>query len=110
MGMGLILLILAYVRSENSFDQFQEKGRVRLYWIAYTAPNGMRIAASPPPIAPLMTDRVFPDVELAVRVYNRNGVFLIPEGQEGVLKSPAFSLLTGAGQDVLLFSVDCRFT
>ncbi|HQQ96094.1 MAG TPA: ABC transporter permease [Cyclobacteriaceae bacterium] len=81
MGIGLILLIMAYVRSENSFDQFQEKGN-RLYRIAYTAPNGMRIAASPPPIAPLMTE-FFPDVELAARVYSRNVSISHPEGQDG---------------------------
>ncbi len=80
-GLALSLLIITYVRSELSFDQFHEKAD-RLYRIAYAAPNGMKIASSPPPIAPLMAD-FFPEVENAARVYNRNVSISHPEGQEG---------------------------
>ncbi len=80
-GLGLALLIITYVRSELSFDRFHERAD-RLYRIAYGAPNGMNLASSPPPIAPLMSD-FFPEVEQAARVYNRNMSISHPEGQEG---------------------------
>jgi putative ABC transport system permease protein len=80
-GLGLALLIITYVRSELSYDRFHENAD-RLYRIAYTAPNGMKLASSPPPIAPLMAD-FFPEVEEAARVYRRNVSVSHPEGQEG---------------------------
>lgn len=69
-GISLSLLILAYVRSELSYDRFHEKTE-RLYRIKYKAPNGLELASSPPPIAPVMKD-FFPEVEEAARVYGRN--------------------------------------
>jgi putative ABC transport system permease protein len=69
-GITLALLVIAYVRSERSFDRFQSKAD-RLYRIKYAVPNGMLLATSPPPIAPLMKD-YFKDVENAARVYRRN--------------------------------------
>jgi putative ABC transport system permease protein len=69
-GLALSLLITSYVRSELSYDQFQEKAD-RLYRIAYRAPNGLHLASTPPPIAPVMKD-FFPEVEEAGRLYGRN--------------------------------------
>lgn len=69
-GVALALLIMTYVRSELSYDRFHEKAD-RLYRIKYTAPNGLELASSPPPIAPAMKD-FFPEVEMAGRVYGRN--------------------------------------
>lgn len=69
-GLTLALLIFSYVRSELSYDRFHEKAD-RIYRIKYEAPNGLLLASSPPPIAPVMKD-YFPDVEETARVYGRN--------------------------------------
>lgn len=69
-GMALALLILVYVRSEVSYDHFHNK-LDRLYRLRYVAPNGLELASSPPPIAPVMPDH-FPEVEQTARVYGRN--------------------------------------
>jgi putative ABC transport system permease protein len=69
-GMALALLILSYVRSELSYDQFHTNID-RLYRIRYTVPNGMELATSPPPIAPVFKD-YFSEVEEVGRVYLRN--------------------------------------
>ncbi len=69
-GLALALLILAYVRNEISYDQFHEKAS-RLYRFGYTVSNGMKIAATPPPIAPALKD-YYPEVEDVARVYLRN--------------------------------------
>jgi putative ABC transport system permease protein len=68
--MALALLILSYVRSELSYDQFHTNID-RLYRIRYTVPNGMELATSPPPIAPVFKD-YFSEVEEVGRVYLRN--------------------------------------
>src|SRR5687768_14602741 len=78
-GLALALLILTYVRSEISFDKFHEKGD-RLYRISYRAPNGLELASTPPPIAPVMKD-FFPEVEQAARVYGRNVSISMPDGE-----------------------------
>jgi putative ABC transport system permease protein len=75
-GLALALLILAYVRNETSYDQFHEKAD-RLYRFGYTVSNGMKIAATPPPIAPVLKD-YYPEVEEVARVYGRNVSISIP--------------------------------
>jgi putative ABC transport system permease protein len=75
-GLALALLILAYVRNEISYDQFHEKAN-RLYRFGYTVSNGMKIAATPPPIAPALKD-YYPEVEDVARVYLRNVSISIP--------------------------------
>lgn len=77
-GVTLALLIMVYVRSEVSFDNFHAKGD-RLYRIKYVAPNGLELATSPPPLAPAMQE-FFPEVELAGRVYGRNVSVRRPDG------------------------------
>jgi putative ABC transport system permease protein len=79
-GLSLALLIMSYVRSELSYDRFHEKAD-NLYRIKYVAPNGLEIASSPPPIAPLMKD-FFPGVEEAARLYNRNVSIAIPDSEK----------------------------
>ncbi|MBA4055736.1 MAG: hypothetical protein C0490_13555, partial [Marivirga sp.] len=69
-GLALALLIITYVRSELGYDRFHEKAD-RLYRIRYTAPNGLELAASPPPISPVLKDH-FPEVEESARIYIRN--------------------------------------
>jgi putative ABC transport system permease protein len=69
-GLALTLLIIAYVRSELSYDQFHENSN-RLYRIKYKAPNGLELASTPPPITPVMKE-YFPEVEEVGRVYGRN--------------------------------------
>lgn len=76
LGIALALLIMAYVRSELSYDRFHEKAD-RLYRLRYVAPNGLELATSPPPIAPLMKD-FFPEVEEAGRMYGRNVSISLP--------------------------------
>jgi putative ABC transport system permease protein len=75
-GLALALLILAYVRNEISYDQFHEKAN-RLYRFGYTVSNGMKIAATPPPIAPALKE-YYPEVEDVARVYLRNVSISIP--------------------------------
>jgi len=69
-GLALALLISVYVRSELSFDRFHEKAD-RLYRFRYTAPNGLELAGTPPPIAVYLKD-FFPEVEEVARIYGRN--------------------------------------
>ncbi len=69
-GLTLSLLIIVYVRSEIGYDKFHEKID-RLYRLSYTAPNGLKLASTPPPIAPVMKDH-FADVEETARIYRRN--------------------------------------
>lgn len=87
-GLGLALLIFSYVRSETSFDTFHSK-LDRLYRIKYVAPNGLQIASSPPPIAPLMKD-YFPEVEEACRMYARNVTISLPESQQSFEETRVF--------------------
>lgn len=75
-GLALALLILAYVRNETSYDQFHQKAN-RLYRFGYTVSNGMKIAATPPPIAPALKG-YYPEVEEVARVYSRNVSISIP--------------------------------
>jgi putative ABC transport system permease protein len=80
-GLALSLLIMSYVRSELSYDKFHEKVE-RVYRLNYTVPNGLKLATTPPPIAPLMKD-FFPEVEEAARMYSRNVTISHPEEQGG---------------------------
>jgi putative ABC transport system permease protein len=79
-GLALALLILAYVRNEMSYDQFHEKAN-RLYRFGYTVSNGMKIAMTPPPIAPALKD-YYPEVEEVARVYGRNVSISMPDGTD----------------------------
>ncbi|HEY5917104.1 MAG TPA: ABC transporter permease [Chryseolinea sp.] len=79
-GLALALLIITYVRSELGYDRFHEKGD-RLYRFSYAAPNGMHLAATPPPIAPLLKEH-FPGVEEAGRIYVRNVSITQPDNEE----------------------------
>ena len=63
-----------------SYDQFHANAD-RLYRIKYVAPNGLELASSPPPIAPLMKD-FFPEVDQAGRMYGRNVSITIPGKEE----------------------------
>lgn len=76
-GLTLALLIITYVRNELSFDRFHTR-LDRLYRISYTAPNGLKLASTPPPIAPVMAD-FFPAVEKAARLYGRNVSITVPD-------------------------------
>jgi putative ABC transport system permease protein len=87
-GLALALLILAYVRSEVSYDRFHANAD-RLYRIKYVAPNGLELASTPPPIAPLMKD-FFPGVEEAARMYGRNVSITRPEAQEAFEETGVF--------------------
>lgn len=79
-GLALALMIVTYVQSELSYDQFHEKSN-RLYRIAYKAPNGLELASTPPPIAPLLQD-FFPEVETAARVYRRDVSITLPNNEQ----------------------------
>lgn len=87
-GVALALLVIAYVRSELSYDRFHAHAD-RLYRIRYDAPNGMGLATSPPPIAPLMKD-FFPEVEEAGRVYGRNMSIKRPDASEAFEETDVF--------------------
>lgn len=87
-GVALTLLIISYVRSEISYDQFHEKSD-RIYRINYATPNGLQLASSPPPIAPVMKD-FFPQVEDAGRIYGRNVSIKRPEQAEAFEESGVF--------------------
>lgn len=87
-GFALALLILTYVRSELSYDRFHERAD-RLYRIKYVAPNGLELASSPPPIAPVMKD-FFPEVEEVARMYSRNVSIARPETEESFEETNVF--------------------
>ncbi|MCU0397396.1 MAG: ABC transporter permease [Cyclobacteriaceae bacterium] len=84
-GIALTLLILVYVRSELSYDRFHEKAD-RLYRLRYSAPNGLELATSPPPIAPKLKDE-FSEIEEVARVYIRNVSISLPNNQEAFEES-----------------------
>jgi putative ABC transport system permease protein len=79
-GLALALLIITYVRSELGYDRFHEKAD-RLYRFSYAAPNGMHLASTPPPMAPLLKE-YFPGIEEAGRIYVRNVSITRPESEE----------------------------
>ncbi|MGC1240459.1 MAG: ABC transporter permease [Chryseosolibacter sp.] len=79
-GLALSLLIITYVRSELSYDRFHTKAD-RIYRLRYTAPNGMELATTPPPIAPRLKE-FFPEVEDAGRMYGRNVSISRPDDSE----------------------------
>lgn len=79
-GVSLALLIMVYVRSEISFDTFH-KNSDRLYRVKYVAPNGLELAASPPPLAVHMPGH-FPEIELAGRMYGRAASIKRPDSEE----------------------------
>lgn len=79
-GLALSLLIITYVRSELSYDRFHEKAD-RLYRLRYTAPNGLELATTPPPIAPRLKD-YFPEVENAGRMFSRSVSITHPDNGE----------------------------
>lgn len=87
-GVTLALLIMVYVRSEVSFDDFQAKGD-RLYRIKYVAPNGLELATSPPPLTPAMPE-FFPEVEMAGRMYGRNVSIKRPEAEDSFEETGVF--------------------
>ena len=84
-GIALTLLILVYVRSELSYDRFHEKAD-RLYRLRYSAPNGLELATTPPPIAPKLKDE-FSEIEEAARVYIRNVSISLPNEAEAFEES-----------------------
>jgi putative ABC transport system permease protein len=84
-GIALALLILVYVRSELSYDRFHEKAD-RLYRLRYSAPNGLQLATTPPPIAPKLKEE-FSEIEEAARVYIRNVSISLPNNQEAFEES-----------------------
>jgi putative ABC transport system permease protein len=69
-GITLSLLVIIYVRSELSFDKFHTNAD-NLYRLSYTAPNGLKLASTPPPIAPRLKE-YFPSVQAAARMYGRS--------------------------------------
>jgi len=79
-GLSLTLLIITYVRNELSYDRFHTKAD-RLYRMRYTVPNGLELASTPPPIAPVLGE-YFPEVEKAGRLYMRNVSISKPGSQE----------------------------
>jgi putative ABC transport system permease protein len=87
-GLALALLIVTYVRSEMGFDQFHEKSD-RLYRLSYLVPNGLKLASTPPPIAPALKE-YFPEVEDAARLYGRNVSIKRPEKEEAFEESGVF--------------------
>jgi len=87
-GFALALLIFAYVRSEFSYDRFHEKAD-RLYRISYHTPNDLKLASTPPPIAPVMKD-FFPEVEEVARMYGRNVSVKRPDAQESFEETNVF--------------------
>jgi putative ABC transport system permease protein len=68
-GLTLALLIIAYVRSEMNYDQFHSKID-RLYRLRYDVPNGLQLATTPPPIAPVLKD-YYTEIEEAGRLFFR---------------------------------------
>jgi putative ABC transport system permease protein len=69
-GIALTLLVITYVRSELSYDKFHKQS-ANLYRLKYTAPNGLQLASTPPPIAPRLRE-YFPEVQEAARMYGRS--------------------------------------
>ncbi|HRI80348.1 MAG TPA: ABC transporter permease, partial [Cyclobacteriaceae bacterium] len=87
-GLTLALLIITYVRHELSYDRFHAHAD-RIYRMRYTAPNGLEIASSPPPIAPVMKD-YFPEIEEVARVFGRNVSITKPDSPEAFEESGIF--------------------
>jgi len=79
-GLTLALLIISYVRSELSYDLFHSKID-RLYRIRYDVPNGLQLATTPPPIAPVFKD-YFPEAEEVGRLFFRTVSITKPESTE----------------------------
>jgi len=87
-GLTVALLIFSYTRSELSYDRFHEKAP-RLYRFWYLVSNGLKLADTPPPIAPLLKE-YFPQVEEAARLYRRNVSIKLPENSQAFEESNVF--------------------
>jgi putative ABC transport system permease protein len=99
-GLALALLIITYVRSELRYDRFHTQAD-RLYRMRYQAPNGLELATSPPPIAPVLKD-YFPEIEEAGRVYLRNVSISRPERAEA-FEEPRIMFADSAIMNMLSF-------
>src|SRR6185369_8297604 len=82
------LLVFSYTRSELSYDRFHEKAP-RLYRFCYLVSNGLKLADTPPPIAPLLKE-YFPQVEEAARLFRRNVSIKLPENSQAFEESNVF--------------------
>ncbi|HTH55344.1 MAG TPA: ABC transporter permease [Cyclobacteriaceae bacterium] len=87
-GLTVALLIFSYTRSELSYDGFHEKAP-RLYRFWYLVSNGLKLADTPPPIAPLLKE-YFPQVEEAARLFRRNVSVKLPENSQAFEESNVF--------------------
>lgn len=87
-GLTVALLIFSYTRSELSYDRFHEKAP-RLYRFWYLVSNGLKLADTPPPIAPLLKE-YFPQVEEAARLFRRNVSIKLPENTQAIEESDVF--------------------
>jgi putative ABC transport system permease protein len=87
-GLTVALLVFSYTRSELSYDRFHEKAP-RLYRFWYLVSNGLKLADTPPPIAPLLKE-YFPQVEEAARLYRRNVSVKLPENSQAFEESNIF--------------------
>ncbi len=99
-GLTLALLIIAYVRSEVSYDRFHTQAD-RLYRLRYTAPNGFELASTPPPIAPVMKE-YFPEVEEVARLYLRN-VSIAKPGTNEAFEEPRIMFADSAIMKMMTF-------
>jgi len=79
-GIALALLIMVYVRNELGYDRYQQKAD-RLYRVSYEVPNGLKLAVTPPPMAPALKE-YFPQVEETCRLYSRSVSVSRPEDKE----------------------------
>jgi putative ABC transport system permease protein len=81
-GLAVALLIISYVRHELSYDKFHTNIE-NLYRLKYTAPNGLDLATSPPPIAPVIKE-YFSEIDEVARVYLRTVSIARPESTEAI--------------------------
>lgn len=100
-GLTVALLIFGYVSSELSFDKFHAKGD-RIYRIKYTAPNGLLLATTPPPIAPVLGE-YFPGVESAARLYGRSVSISRPDNADASFEESSVFFADSSIVDIFSF-------
>ena len=112
LGIATALLILLFIRDEQSYDQFHEK-KDRIYRIAMNGGEDFHNPLTPMPLAPLLKEQL-PEIQNAVRLHkNRDYEMLFSHGDTRYFESTyayadssffqifSFPLLQGSPDEVL---------
>lgn len=79
-GISACLLILQYVQSELSYDQFLPQGKRLFRVVRLAGPANSHQAATSPALGPVLA-RTFPEVGSFSRIHHTKGIVKVPKGK-----------------------------